>query len=186
MRERESFASPLREDWWESSKHGWDENQEGECISGSEVDDLTGYNKLPLEFTVLLYFLFLWFPSSLSHGGSPLDSKRVGLIDFSCSCQLEAAAAASNCAEYPGSSSPALFLSVFFFASMSLCQIFQGARKQRKFIGNSLSGHEIRAPWSATCGLEKKKRSGDQAVICSFKCVPGHYLSQHIKAQTRQ
>lgn len=68
------------------------------------------------------FFFCFFFPnalirSTLSHGGSPLDSNRVGLIDFSCSCQLKAAA--SNCAEYPGSSLPALFLSVFFFASIS-------------------------------------------------------------------
>ena len=65
--ERESFASPLGEDWWESCKHGWDESQEGECISGSEVDNLTGYNKLPLEFTLpplLPFSLISFYPFS--------------------------------------------------------------------------------------------------------------------------
>ncbi len=75
---------------------------------------------LLLSFFLFFFVFFVFFSntlirSCLSHGGSLLDSNRVGLIDFSCSCRLEAAA--SNCAEYPGSSLPALFLSVFYFAS---------------------------------------------------------------------
>lgn len=139
-------------------------------------------NNPPLEFTFLFYFLFCFLflflmliPSTLSHGGSPSDSNPVSLIDFSCSCRLEVAAAASNCAEHSGSSLPALFLSFLLCFHIPVDHNANteptGAQKTAECSSSNMLGHGIYSTHheAVTHGSEKSR--------CSSKTAGRPYVS---------